>query len=123
MASADIQAKVSAQLARAVIKTGSPTSKKVYLVKKAVTGKTALSAGTTSTSNIELKNAVFKSYYATSPDDNILAGDRALMCDSTVEIKQGDTISQGTKRYIIINIDVKAPAYDVLAYIAQVRLK
>ena len=123
MGSANIQAKIKKGLAKAINKTGSAASDKVYLVSETVTGGTPLAPGTVSTNNIELVNAVFTSYDQKHFDINILAGDRKLVCDNAVLIKQGDTIKQGSSTYYVVNIDTKAPTSDVLAYILQVRLK
>ena len=54
---------------------------------------------------------------------NILAGDRRLISNSEVAIKQGDEIKQGRLSYVVVNVDIKAPTSDVLVYISQVRLK
>tara|TARA_R110002096_G_scaffold59922_1_gene149980 strand:+ start:342 stop:713 length:372 start_codon:yes stop_codon:yes gene_type:complete len=123
MGSANIQAKIKRGLSKAVSKTGSATSELVYLVSESTTDGTPLTPGTTTTTNILLPNAIFKEYDAKTVDVNILAGDRSLVCDNVTAIKQGDTIQQGASFYIVIDVDIKAPTSDVLAYIAQVRLK
>ena len=123
MSAASIQAKIQKGLAKAIDKTGSTTSELVYLVQKTTTTGTPLSPGTTTGLDVLLPNAVFKSYDAKTIDSNILAGDRQLVCDNSVAIKQGDTIKQGLTLYIAIDVDIKAPTSDVLAYILQVRLK
>lgn len=123
MGSANIQAKVKAGLAKAAIATGSSTSDLIYLVTTSSTGGTPLNPGTSSSSSTLLKNALFKSYNAKMLNETILAGDRMLVCDNVSPIKQGDTIQEGSSFYIVINVDIKAPTSNVLAYIAQVRLK
>ena len=123
MSAAQIQKRIKAGLKRAQIKTGSPTSDKVYLVKKSTTSGTPINPGTTTTSTVELVNAIFIDYDAKYFDINILAGDRKLICDNVNVVKQGDTITQGALTYYVVSINVIAPTSDTLAYIPQVRLK
>jgi hypothetical protein len=123
MSSAQIQKRIKAGLKRAQIKTGSSNSDKVYLVKKSTTSGTPINPGTTTTSTIELINAIFIDYDAKLFDINILAGDRKLICDNVNIIKQGDTITQGALTYYVVSINVIAPTSDALAYLPQVRLK
>jgi hypothetical protein len=110
-------------LAEAQKLAGSSTIEKIYVIKETIAGGGPLGGGTTSSTTTLLPNAVFKSYDAKLFGDTILAGDRMLVCDNATVIKQGDTIQEGTAKYIVINIDIKAPTSDVLAYILQVRLK
>lgn len=123
MSAASIQAKIKKGLAKAIVKTGSTTSELVYLVSESTTAGTPLTPGTTTTTNILLPDAIFNQYDAKLFDATILAGDRRLVCNNVTAIKQGDTIQQGTVFYIVVNVDIKAPTSDVLAYIAQVRVK
>jgi hypothetical protein len=123
VSAAQIQKRIKDGLKRAQIKTGSPTSDKVYLVKKSTTSGTPINPGTTTTSTVELVNAIFIDYDAKYFDINILAGDRKLICDNVNIIKQGDTITQGALTYYVVSINVIAPTSDTLAYIPQVRLK
>jgi hypothetical protein len=123
VSAAQIQKRIKAGLKRAQIKTGSPTSDKVYLVKKSTTSGTPINPGTTTTSTVELVNAIFIDYDAKLFDINILAGDRKLICDNVNMIKQGDTITQGALTYYVVSINVIAPTSDTLAYLPQVRLK
>jgi len=123
MSAAQIQKRIKAGLKRAQIKTGSPTSDKVYLVKKTKIAGTPLAPGTTTSTNIELVNAIFINYDAKHFDINILAGDRKLICDNVTLVKQGDEIIQGSLTYYVVNIENIAPTSDVLAYMPQVRLK
>ena len=123
MSSANIQAKVKAGLAKANKAVGSSTSEKIYVVKETITGGGPLGGGTTTSVSTPLKNAAFKSFDAKLFGGTMIAGDRVLVCDNATVIKQGDTIQEGTAKYIVINIDIKAPTSDVLAYILQVRLK
>ena len=123
MSAAQIQKRIKAGLKRAQIKTGSPTSDKVYLVKKSTTSGTPINPGTTTTSTVELVNAIFIDYDAKLFDINILAGDRRLICDNVNVVKQGDTITQGALTYYVVSVDVIAPTSDTLAYLPQVRLK
>jgi hypothetical protein len=123
MGSANIQAKIKKGLAKAVAKTGSVNSAKVYLVRKSTTAGGPLSPGVTTSTSTELKNAVFVDYDAKMFNINILAGDRKLVCDNAVIIKQGDEITQGSASYIVISLGINAPTSDVLSYAPQVRLK
>lgn len=123
MGSANIRAKVQRGLARAVNKTGSSSSDAVYLVSEVRGVGDGVNPPPINESNVLLVNAIFKSYDATMLDTNILAGDRMLVSDHTVEIKQGYTISQGSKKYIVIAVDIKSPTSDVLVYISQLREK
>lgn len=123
MSSASIQAKIKKGLAKAQFKTGSGNSDIVYLVKTTVTAGTPLAPGVSTTVKTELKNAIFKNYDAKLVDINILAGDRQLVCDNVTVVKQGDIIEQGASKYLVVDVDIKAPTSDVLAYIPQLRLK
>ncbi len=123
MSSYELRQDVKDLLAEATSLAGSSTSQKIYVIKETITGGGPLGGGTTSSTTTLLPNAVFKSYDAKLFGDTILAGDRMLVSDNVTAINQGDTIQEGTVFYIVINIDIKAPTSDVLAYIAQVRLK
>ena len=123
MGSANIQKKIQAGLKRAQNKTGSPTADKVYLVNKVTIPGTPLAPGTTTSTNVELTNAIFIDYEAKHFDINILAGDRRLICDNVNIVKQGDTITQGTTTYYVVSLGVIAPTSDVLAYLPQLRVK
>ena len=123
MSSSQIQKRIKAGLKRAQKKTGSTTADKVYLVSKVTTAGTPLAPGTTTSTNIELVNAIFIDYDAKHFDISILAGDRKLICDNASAIKQGDTITQGSLTYYVVNIEVIAPTSDTLAYMPQVRLR
>lgn len=122
MAAIDIQAKIKKGLARAVNKTGSSASDLVYLMQKTVSGgDTPLDTPTVTVTPVLLVNAIFKSYEKELIGGNIVAGDRELVSDNAVEIKVGDTIKQGANEFLVIDVDIKAPTSDVLAYISQVR--
>jgi hypothetical protein len=123
MSSLELSQDVKNLLAEAQKLAGSSTREKIYVIKETITGGGPLGGGTTSSTTTLLPNAVFKSYDAKLFGDTILAGDRMLVCDNATVINQGDTIQEGTVFYIVINIDIKAPTSDVLAYILQVRLK
>ena len=124
MGSANIQAKVKLGLAKAISKTGSATSEKVYIVKNTETGgNDPLIPPTVTTESIELVNAIFTEYDTNSIDGNIQAGDRKLVSNNDVAVITGETVTQGTTRYIIIDVDTKAPTSDVLAYISQLRVQ
>jgi uncharacterized protein (DUF433 family) len=123
MSSSELIQDVKDLLSEAISLAGSSTSEKIYVIKETITGGGPLGGGTTSSVTTLLTNAVFKSYDAKVFGDTILAGDRMLVSDNVTAINQGDTIQEGAVFYIVINIDIKAPTSDVLAYISQVRLK
>ena len=123
MSSSQIQKRIQAGLKRAQKKTGSPSADKVYLVKSVTTAGDPVTPGTTTSTNTELVNAIFINYDAKQFDINILAGDRKLICDNVTQVEQGDTITQGSLSYYVVNIEVIAPTSDTLAYMPQLRLK
>jgi len=122
MASIDIQAKVRKGLARAVNKTGSSTSEKVYLITTTSTG-TATTIGTVTESSTLLVNAIFVSYNINLIGANIQVGDRELISNSDIVIPSGSTIRQGSTDYVVIGPSQTAPTSDVLLYKTQVRVK
>ena len=123
MASIDIQKKIKAGLAKAVNKTGSSSSDKVYLISKTNTGgNTPLDPPIVTTTEVLLKDAIFKSYDKSLVGGNIEQGDRELVSNSDVAITTGSTIKAGNDSYKVIDVEIKAPAGDVLVYISQVRL-
>ena len=122
MTSAYIRGRIKRGLAKAINKTGSPSIEKVYLMQKTVTGgDTPLDTPTVTVTPVLLVDAIFKSYDKELIGGNIKAGDRELVSNSDVDIKEGDIIKQGNSEFIAITVDVKAPTSDVLVYIAQVR--
>ena len=123
MASADIQARIKKGLARAVKKTGSSDSQKVYIIKESGGNNDPLNPVTPTSQTIELVNAIFTEYDTNSIDGNIQAGDRKLVSNKDVAVVIGETITQGSTSYIVIDVDTKAPTSDVLAYISQVRVQ
>lgn len=124
MAASNIQAKIQKGLAKAVLKTGSATSDKVYLIRRTNTGgNTPINPPVYTETKVLLPNAIFTSLDTSLFDADIEASDRQLVSDNTVAVKQSDIIEQGANRYIVINQDVKAPTSDVLAYISQLRLQ
>ncbi len=123
MASADIQARIKKGLARAVKKTGSSTSEKVFIVKESDGNNDPLNPVTPTSQTLELVDAIFTEYDTNSIDGNIQAGDRKLVSNKDVAVVIGETITQGATSYIVIDVDTKAPTSDVLAYISQVRVQ
>lgn len=123
MGSANIQAKIKKGLAKAINKTGSSSSEKVFIVKESGGSNDPLNPVTPTSQNIELVNAIFTEYDTNSIDGNIQAGDRKLVSNSDVAIVIGERIIQGSTQYIVIDVDTKAPTSDVLAYISQVRVQ
>ncbi len=122
MGSLQIQARIKAGLARAVLKTGSPTADKVFLITTTSTG-TATEIGTVTETPTLLLNAIFVSYNINLIGANIQVGDRELISDSDVTIPSGSTIRQGSTDYIVIGPSPVAPTSDVLVYRTQVRVK
>ena len=123
MGSSSIQAKIKKGLSRAINKTGSSSSELVYLVSESRVGGDGVTPPTITKANVLLKDAIFKSYDASMLDTNILIGDRMLVSNNDLQIVQGYTISQGSKEYIVIDVDIKAPTSDTLVYISQLREK
>ncbi|PHS21819.1 MAG: hypothetical protein COA84_14920 [Robiginitomaculum sp.] len=125
MGSANIQAKIKKGLAKAIAKTGSASSEKVFLIKMVNTGGNdpVFNPPNITESLVELVNAIFKEYNQSLIGGNIVAGDRQLVTDNTVIIEVGDTIEQGSTRYTVIDLGQSAPTSDVLVYMPQVRVK
>ena len=123
MSSSQIQKKIQAGLKRAQKKTGSPTADKVYLVVESGGNNDPLNPIAPTKTNVELTNAIFINYDAKLFSSTILAGDRKLICDNVNQVKQGDTIKQGSSTYIVVGMEIIAPTSDTLAYMPQVRLK
>jgi len=123
MGSANIQAKIKRGLAKAINKTGSSSSEKVYIVKESGGNNDPLNPVTPTAQTLELVNAIFTEYDTNSIDGNIQAGDRKLVSNNDVPVVIGETITQGSTSYIVIDVDTKAPTSDVLAYISQVRVQ
>lgn len=122
MSSADIQAKIKAGLAKAVDKVGSGAADKVYLLQEVNSGgNTPINPPVISTTEVLLVNAIFTAYDKSIIGGSIIKGDRALICDNTVEIKTGNKIKQGLATYIVINAGEVAPTSDRLLYKLQVR--
>ena len=123
MSSSQIQKRIKAGLARAIKKTGSATSDKVYLLSESGGNNDPLNPVAPTTTQVELVNAIFTNFDAKMFSTTILAGDRRLFCDNVNIIKQGDTIKQGDVLYIVIALVIIAPRSNVLAYLPQLRLK
>ena len=121
MSSADIRDKIARGMRKAVSKTGSTSSEKVYLLKKTTTTGNPLNPGTVTTNQIELVDAIFKNYDKALRDDNIKQGDRELISKYDVEIKSGDTIIQGALKFLVIAVEPVEPTSDNLLYKSQLR--
>lgn len=122
MSSSDIRAKIARGLKKAVAKTGSASSEPVYLVQKTAVPGNPLSPGAVTSNDVLLKDAIFKSYDKNLNDSNIKTGDRQLVSQYDVPIKTGDVIKQGTTKYLVIDVDERAPTSDTLIYFAQCRV-
>ena len=124
MPSSDIQKKIKAGLSKAVKKTGSVSSDKVYLLSETISsGNNPLDPPTVTKTETLLTNAVFKSHDENIAGENIQAGDRELVSDNDVEIVTGATIKSGNGLYLVVDVEKKAPAGDVLFYISQLEIK
>lgn len=124
MSASDIQAKIRKGLAKAINKTGSTSSEPIFVEKITLAGgNSPLNPAIRTPNNVLLVDAIFKSYDQTLIDDVIQAGDRQLVTNGGVVINRGEIIIEGDTRYTVIEVDVKAPTSDVLAYIAQVRVQ
>ena len=124
MGSANIRAKIKKGLAKAINKTGSSSSEKVFLIQTTNTGgNTPIDLPVITETPVELVNAIFKDYDQSLIGGNIIAGDRQLVSDNTVVITVGDTIRQGTTNYTVIDLGQSSPTSDVLVYMPQVRVK
>ena len=123
MGSANIQAKIKKGLAKAINKTGSASSEKVFLIQMINTGgNTPINPPVVTENPVELVNAIFKSYNTELAVANIQIGDRELVSDGDVAISTGDKIKQGTDLYTVISVKQQAPASEVLVYFSQLRI-
>ncbi len=122
MAGLDIQAKVKRGLARAINKTGANASTLVYLVQRSGSAGTPSSPGTQSTNDVLLKDAIFKSYDLSNIDQTFIkTGDRQLVTNGDILIKENDIIKHEERLFIVASVDVKNPAGVPLAYTANIR--
>ena len=121
MAGADISAKVKAGLAKANAAAGGGNSKVV--LERTTTVRDPVNGNKTTTEEITLPNAVFKSFSKRMIDGtNVLASDRILVCDGDNEVKIGDYIKSGSLRYEVINPEVSQPFDVTLSYYVHVRV-
>ncbi len=127
MGANSVAAKVARGLAKANIKVGEGDSPIVYLVQE-----TQVSGGTSpfdppvyTTENIELVNAIFKTIDKSSVDNDLIKdGDREIVCDGAVVIKQGDFIETSAgEGFIVISVGISSPYGIPLAYKPIVRRK
>ena len=122
MAGVDISKKVKSGLSKAINATSSASADLVYLLLVTRTAGTPMTPGVETTVNVLLKDAIFKSYSKSLIDGTLIVeGDRMLVCNGEVEIKQNQIIQVGADRWLVKSVDEKTPAGVPLAYIAQVR--
>lgn len=122
MAGLDIQAKFKRGLARAINKTGANASTLVYLVQRSGSAGTPSSPSTQSTNDVLLKDAIFKSYDLSNIDQTFIkTGDRQLVTNGDILIKENDIIKHEGRLFIVVSVDVKNPAGVPFAYIANIR--
>ena len=121
MSGASVAAKVKTGLRKANIAVGENPNP-IYKEVKTLTGGDGITPPTQTITTVLLVDAIFKSYNQNSIDNtSVLAGDRLLVCNGDVAISQGDIITEGSDRWLVITVDNKTPAGIPLAYIAQVR--
>lgn len=120
MAGSDIAAKVKAGLAKAQAAVSDGKNlveiEIETLVRDPINGDQVTSEWQT------LTDAIFKSYNKNQIDGvNVLAGDRQLVANGDIEIKQGAKVRAYGENYIIVDIDFKKPSDVLLAQICQCR--
>jgi len=127
MGGLSVAAKVVRGLAKANVKVGENDSPILTLVKVTVTGggNNPFDPPVTTTENIVLVNAIFKSIDKSSIDNDLIKdGDRELVCDGATEIKQGEVIESSTgEKFIVISVSISSPYGIPLAYKPIVRRK
>lgn len=129
MSSTSIRQKIKAGLAKAIAATGSSASETVYKVSVTFAGTgNPLTPESPVETLVELPNAIMKDYTneqvaMSGNDDSIRSGDKKMVSDDTVEIKEGDVIRQGSIDYAVVAVEQKAPTTDVLAYVSHLRRK
>lgn len=124
MTALSVRAKVAKGLARANAKVGESTSPIVNLIRTTVTGGdgSPINPGTITDETIELVNAIFKTIDMGSINNDLIkAGDMELVCDGSVEIKQGDEIVQGATKFVVVDVPLSSPYGVALAYKPIVR--
>ena len=123
MAGIDIQERVKVGLARAIDRTGGNPAQVVILIRKTGGGTPENPTPVIDTA-VPLVDAVVSGYDNTNFDQSLIqTGDRKLVTNGNVEIKQNDTVSIDDDYFIVISVDVKNPAGVPLAYISQLRPK
>lgn len=121
MSGASVAAKVKDGLRRANIAVGENPNP-IYKDVKTLTGGDGITPPTETIENVQLVDAIFKSYDQKSIDGTtVKAGDRLLVSNGDIAIEYGDIITEGSDRWLVVNVDNKTPAGIPLAYIAQVR--
>lgn len=121
MSGASVAAKVKSGLRKANIAVGENPNQ-IYKQVKTLTGGDGIAPPTETITNVRLVDATFKSYDQKSIDGtSVKAGDRLLVCNGDIAINQGDIITDGADRWLVVGVDNKTPAGIPLAYIAQVR--
>lgn len=124
MSALGVRAKVASGLAKANARVGEDNSPIVNLIRSTTTGGdgSPINPGTVSNETIELVNAIFKAIDFDSINSELIKkGDMELVCDGSVVIEQGDTITQGAIKYIVVHIFVSSPYGVALAYKPIVR--
>ena len=133
MGANNVALKVARGLAKANAKVGENDSPIVSLVKITVTGggNNPFDPPVTTQENIVLVNAIFKTIDKSSIDNDLIKdGDRELVCDGAVEIKQGEVIQTSVdenfiviEEFIVISVSISSPYGIPLAYKPIVRRK
>ena len=127
MGALSVRAKVARGLAKANSKVGESSSPIVSIIKLTTTGggNNPFDPPVTTQESIVLVNAIFKTIDKSSIDNDLIKdGDRELVCDGAVEIKQGEVIktSDGDE-FIVISVSISSPYGIPLAYKPIVRRK
>jgi len=127
MGANSVAAKVARGLAKANNKVGENDSPIVYLVRNIQIsgGSSPFDPPVYSPVNIELVNAIFKTIDKSSIDNDLIKdGDRELVCDGAVEIKQGEIIETSAgEEFIVISVSISSPYGIPLSYRPIVRRK
>ncbi len=126
MGARDVAAKVARGLAKANLKVGENDSPIVELIRFTTTGggNNPFDPPVQTREKILLVNAIFKTIDKSSIDNDLIKqGDMELVCDGSVEIKQGELITSDNVEYIVITVGISSPYGIPLAYTPIVRLK
>ena len=121
MSGIDISKKVKAGLRKANAATGENPNP-IYKEVRVLTGRDGITPPSATITDIQLVDAIFKSYDQKSVDNTLIkAGDRMIVCNGDVELHNGDIIKEDGIKYIVITSEIIRPAGVTLAVKAFVR--